>query len=274
MIRLIVNADDYGRTAEVSRGVRQAHLHGIVTSTTCMMNMSNIVQDIKLALEETPNLGMGVHLVLTAGKPLSSPEAVDTLIDPDERFLKYDGLLSSLGQLDIAQVQAEWHVQIEAFMAATGRQPTHLDSHHHSSYFSEPLMRAMLELAREYDCAIRLPRAFRADGRLDGLPEQVQEPIQDYAPRLLAEFNPRCPDAFYGSFYDDLATRDELLRILDKLPPGVSEIMCHPGYTDTGLIASSSYARQREGELEIITDPAIKEAIAQKGIELISFADV
>ncbi|MBM3143574.1 MAG: ChbG/HpnK family deacetylase [Chloroflexi bacterium] len=274
MIRLIVNADDYGRTAEVSRGVRQAHLQGIVTSTTCMMNMPTTTADIRIAMEETPDIGMGVHLVLTAGKPLSPPEAVDTLTDPQGWFPKYDRLLTRLEETDIAQVKIEWRAQIEAFIAASGRRPTHLDSHHHSSFFSEPLMRAMLELACEYNCAIRLPRAFRSDGGLDSLPEQVQGPIQDYAPRLLAEFEPRRPDAFFGSFYDDLATREELLRILDQLGEGISEMMCHPGYADPSLIASSYYSRQRESELHLLTNPSIKEMIAQKGIELISFAEI
>jgi predicted glycoside hydrolase/deacetylase ChbG (UPF0249 family) len=69
-LRLIVNADDYGRTPGVSRGIREAHRRGIVTSTTCMMNMPAVVDDIALALEETPRLGLGVHLVLTSGRPL------------------------------------------------------------------------------------------------------------------------------------------------------------------------------------------------------------
>jgi len=131
----------------------------------------------------------------------------------------------------------------------------------------------MLELACDYDCAIRQPRAFRPDGLPDGLPEQVQEPIQEYGPRLIAEFESRCPDVFYASFYDDLATRQELLRILDDLSMGTSEIMCHPGYASPELIASSYYSNQREIELQILTDPTVKEIVEQKGIELITFAE-
>ena len=64
-IRLIVNADDYGRSANVSRGIRDSYLNGILTSTTCMMNMPTVAEDIKIAQHETPDLGMGVHLVLS-----------------------------------------------------------------------------------------------------------------------------------------------------------------------------------------------------------------
>ncbi|HEX5941948.1 MAG TPA: ChbG/HpnK family deacetylase, partial [Anaerolineales bacterium] len=60
MKRLIVNSDDYGRTPEISRGIREAHLQGVVTSTTCMMNITTTAEDIALALRETPALGLGV----------------------------------------------------------------------------------------------------------------------------------------------------------------------------------------------------------------------
>ncbi len=67
MKRLIVNSDDYGRTPEISRGIRETHTRGVVTSTTCMLNIPTTAEDIDVALKETPTLGMGVHLVLTMG---------------------------------------------------------------------------------------------------------------------------------------------------------------------------------------------------------------
>ena len=73
MKRLIINSDDYGRTPEVSRGIREAHLHGVVTSTTCMMNIPTTAADIQVALREAPLLGLGVHLVLTADRPIGPP---------------------------------------------------------------------------------------------------------------------------------------------------------------------------------------------------------
>ena len=272
--RLIVNSDDYGRTAAVSQGVRNAHLFGIVTSTTCMMNMPTVVEDIRTALKETPRLGMGVHLVLTSGQPLLPAAQVPSLVAPDGSFLKLDQLLARLGQIDPAQVRAEWRTQIELFVATTGRAPTHLDSHHHSSYFTEPFFRTMLELAREYGAGIRLVIAQGDEDKLTGLPTEDLTPIQEYAPRLLREFKPKTPDIFHASFYDEMATKDELLRLISSLQTGTSEIMCHPGYADPILLAGSIYARQRESELAVLTDPAIRQAIQARGIELISFAQL
>ena len=88
MKRLIVNSDDYGRTPEISRGIREAHLQGVVTSTTCMMNIPTTAEDIAVALRETPALGLGVHLVLTMGKPISTPDTVASITNENGYFLK------------------------------------------------------------------------------------------------------------------------------------------------------------------------------------------
>jgi predicted glycoside hydrolase/deacetylase ChbG (UPF0249 family) len=80
-------------------------------------------------------------------------------------------------------------------------------------------------------------------------------------------------DAFYANFYDDIATPHELLRILGNLTGGKFEIMRHPDYTDPERSICPNNALRWESELLILTDPAIKESIDQRGIGLISFAD-
>jgi predicted glycoside hydrolase/deacetylase ChbG (UPF0249 family) len=271
--RLIINSDDYGRTPDISRGIRESHLHGVVTSTTCMMNIPTTPADIATALRETPNLGLGVHLVLTAERPLLSPEQLQTITNEDGSFLKLAMLVSRINQIDVNEVKAEWHAQIELFVKSVGRKPTHLDSHHHSSYFSPALFRAMLELAKEYDCAIRLPVVYGSDD-MAGLPAELIGPIKEYAPKLLNEFNPRRPNAFFASFYDDFATREEITKLFDQVQEGVCEIMCHPGYVEDAFAKESSYNKQRVTELEVLTDPSIKQAIQARAIELISFENL
>lgn len=266
MKRLIVNSDDYGRTPEISRGIRHAHLRGVVTSTTCMMNIPTTAADVESALNETPNLGMGVHLVLTMGAPISAPETVPSITDQEGRFFKYTPLVEQLPNLNLDEVKREWSAQIEAFIRAAGRKPTHLDSHHHSSYFSPALFRGMLELAREYDCAIRFPFSHDISPELRETAKAV--------PELVSEYHPRRPDRFEVSFYDEGATSETLLRLIDHLPEGSSEIMCHPGYVDDEFARESVYNFQRARELEILTDPSIKEAIESNGIKLITFAEL
>jgi len=265
MKQLIINSDDYGRTPEISRGIREAHLRGVVTSTTCMMNIPTTADDIRVALKEAPDLGLGVHLVLTMGGPLSAPESVPSIVDENENFFKYTPLIEHLPSLNMEEVKAEWRAQIERFIQAAGRKPTHLDSHHHSSYFSPGLFRGMLELAREYDCAIRFPFT------------QVSSELEETArlvPDLIREFNPRRPDVFFVDFYDETATREDLLNIINSVGEGTGEIMCHPGFVDEAFAKESVYNFQREQELRILTDPSIRQAIEAQDIKLITFADL
>jgi predicted glycoside hydrolase/deacetylase ChbG (UPF0249 family) len=266
MKQLIVNADDYGRSPEISRGIRDAHLHGIVTSTTCMMNIPTTADDIAIARQETPNLGMGVHLVLTMGKPILPREKVPTIVDDNGNNRKYDPFIENIPNLSMEEVKAEWRAQIEAFIQAAGKKPTHLDSHHHSSFFSAMLFRTMLELAQEYGCPIRYPLS---PANKD---EREFSETAKYAADLLQEFHPRRPDAFFVNFYDETATKEQLLNILNMVGEGTSEIMCHPGHVDEAFAKESVYNFQRERELQILTDPSIKHAIEEREIKLITFA--
>ena len=157
MKQLIINSDDYGRTTDISTGIRKAHLKGVVTSTTCMMNIPTTNHDVAVAVQETPKLGLGVHLVLTMGKPVLPKEAVPSIVDENGNHFKYDAFIANIPNLDLDEVKAEWRAQIERFIKAAGRKPDHIDSHHHSSYFTPELFRAMLEIAREYGCPVRNP---------------------------------------------------------------------------------------------------------------------
>ena len=268
MKRLIINSDDYGRTPEISRGIREAHLRGVVTSTTCMMNISTTADDIAIGLKKSPNLGMGVHLVLTMGRPISAPESVPSIVDENGDFFKYTPLLEHRSSLNIDEVKKEWRAQIEAYIQASGKKPTHLDSHHHSSYFSPALFRAMLELAKEYGCPIRYPLLPNNDDS-----REFSETTK-HASDLLKEFNPRRPDAFFVNFYDDAATKENLLSIINSVPEGTSEIMCHPGYVDDAFAKESVYNFQRERELKILTNPSVKETLDAQNIKLITFTDL
>lgn len=272
MKRLIINSDDYGRTPDISRGIREAHLNGVVSSTTCMMNIPTTAADVAVAVQETPQLGMGVHLVLTMGRPILPKEAVPSIVDANGNHFKYDPFIANIPNLSMAEVKAEWRAQIEAFIHAAGRKPDHLDSHHHSSYFTPELFRAMLEVAHEYGVPIRNPIAH-SDNPTAGMPA-VANPMGNHAPRLIKEFNVRTTGTIFVDFYDDGATYEVLYDIFKKLPEGTTELMCHPGYVDEAFAKESVYNFQRERELKILTDPAVKQALAERSIELITFSEL
>jgi predicted glycoside hydrolase/deacetylase ChbG (UPF0249 family) len=130
----------------------------------------------------------------------------------------------------------------------------------------------MLELAQAYGCAIRQITAQPRDN-LAGLPYEVVDDVKQFAPALMAEFKIPTTDTFYASFYDDQATRENLLTTLRQMNSGsLGELMCHPGYSDAALEASSTYNRQREVELAILKEQEIQETIKALDIELVTFA--
>jgi predicted glycoside hydrolase/deacetylase ChbG (UPF0249 family) len=268
---LIVNADDYGRTPGVSNGIREAHRRGIVTSASALMNMPWIREDLRIAERETPDLGLGVHLVLTCGTPLSSPDRLESITAGHECFPDLQGFLKILPGVDPGQAAAEWETQVRRFIELTGRNPDHLDSHHHVAYFTEALFAEFLDLARRYRCGIRIPFPTQS-GFNDGLPQEFSSAVRDFVPRLLRKNPLPKPDWFIGTFYDEQATHEQLLRIFDQLEPGVSELMCHPGFVDPPLLGGSAYGKPREREVEILTSDSVRRAIVRRGIQLVNYS--
>ena len=127
--KLIINADDFGMCEGNSLGILLAHEKGLVSSTTVMMNMPYALWALDKA-KAYPNLGIGVHLNLTAGKPLLPGKKSYT--DEEGNFLRPSAYEDEFPDGEPDEVYEEWKAQIEAFIAHTGHLPTHLDSHHGS----------------------------------------------------------------------------------------------------------------------------------------------
>jgi predicted glycoside hydrolase/deacetylase ChbG (UPF0249 family) len=273
---LIVNADDYGLTPGVSAGIRHAALQGIVTSTTAMMNMPDAAPELPKALAQCPSLGIGVHLTLTVGKPLLSPSKIPSLVDEQGNFFRREAFIKHLPLINAKEAHAEWTAQVEEFVRVTGLKPDHLDSHHHSSYYTPDLFENMLELAALYGCPIRYPYNDLSSSK-EFLPGKDAE--KDYATvqMLTEKYQPERPSHFSPDFYAETADREHLVSILEKLCQSESkcwEIMCHPAEVDEALRQISSYGDPRETELKVLTDPSIKVVLQKGQIRLISYLEV
>jgi chitin disaccharide deacetylase len=236
-----------------------------------MLNMPGVEAALCQAIQECPRLGLGVHLVLTTGAPVLPAPQVDSMITENGSFFQVDNLIHRLASLNLDEVRAEWRAQIEKFISVTGHAPDHLDSHHHISYLSPDLFEIMLELAQTYQCAIRFPTGEAAVDSLSGFSLESARERLDGNFRLVRQFQPCRPDYLHTSFYGENATRTVLFTLLEHLPAGTTEIMCHPGYADEGLVGASTYQAQREGELSILTDPELMEFMSKKDINLINF---
>jgi len=241
--RLIVNADDFGVTRGVSDGILAAHRHGIVTSTTALV--TSRIEPEHVARARDSALGIGLHVNLTLGRPLTSGAS---LVDESGRFVR--DARRAAARAEVAHVEAEVDAQVERFLNFVKRVPTHLDTHHHVGLLP-PVREVVLAVARRLGVPVRSQDATaRARARSAGL---------------------RTPDHFFGeSGPAAYWTSARTLSHLRTLPPGVSEFMTHPGWFDDDL-AFSRYARQREVELVGLGTPAARAAVGALGITLCHF---
>lgn len=147
---------------------------------------------------------------------------------------------------DEAAVEAECRAQLDRFRRLLGRDPTHLDSHQHT-HMSGPAAAVAARLAAELGVTLRARGSVRYEGGFYGQTGK-------------------------GEPWPDSIGVENLIRILTSVPPGWTELACHPGLGVRG--AESSYGRERERELEALCDPRVRGTIEAEGIQLRSFAQL
>lgn len=240
--QLIVNADDFGMSEGVTLGILKAHQDGIVSSTTVMMNMPYALFALQEA-KKFPNLGIGIHLVLTVGKPLIKGNKSFT--DENGYFIRPDQYPDHQPHGNHQELYQEWKAQIESFIQTTGRKPTHIDSHHHVHLLPQHIEVAK-KLAKEYD-----------------IPMRQRDQVLDHYQYVRMD----------DRFYKDRVTFDFFQEIID-VPDTTIELMCHPAYIDYRLYTMSSYHINRALELDLLTSDSIKNLLRRHHITLINYSDI
>lgn len=290
MKALIVNADDLGWTAGVNRGIAEAHRNGIVTSASLIANAAAFDDGVNVA-RALPAMGVGVHLNLSDGAPISAAKTVPTLIDergklsggPEQLLLKL-----ARRKLKVTEVEREWDAQIEKVRAA-GVSPTHLDGHKHV-HMLPGLFPVALKLAKKHSIAsIRISNeasSLRAalsgkTGRNAGV--LLKQGVQARGLKLLArdarkladKAGIEAADYFCGIAQTGVLTREGVLELLEVLPEGTTELMCHPGYVDEDLAQTPTRLQDsRASELAILTDTSVRKSVASHGIRLINYSQI
>lgn len=285
MRRLIVNADDFGLTAGVNRAIAEGNRFGVVTSATLMANAQASEAAIDLARAQ-PSLKTGCHVVLIDGVPLT--ENLPSLTNGSPRFrtsLKQFAIAAVRKQIAAEEIQREVEAQIRKIQSR-GITLTHVDSHKHTHMFPH-VLRPVLRAARACGiCAVRNPfepaRSWPA-GMVLGTPglwlrSAGVMAFQMFAPefrRALNEEGMVSTGGTVGIAVTGMLDQPKLLRILEALPDGTWELVCHPGYSDADLQAAGTRLTQsREIELSALTSAETKKALARHQIELISYADL
>lgn len=246
--KLIVNADDGNLTAGVTQAILDCHDTGILSSTTWMINLPHSARRVKEVLSRK-HLGVGVHLNLTLGNPITEPKKIPSLLSEDGKFRSVKLQLGNLPRS--REVHLEYRSQIERFRRLFGRLPTHLDTHH--QVHDHPFFLSVLaDIANDYQLPLRRSKLLLETSSYD-----FHFLTSDY---LWGDLNP-------SGYWQRL----KLENLLRDLPTGIHEIMCHPGRNDKDLQAVSSFTVGREEEMKLLADPALRVLLGKHSIELSHF---
>ena len=263
MIRLIVNADDFGWTRDVNDGIVYAHRSGILTAATMMAGGTEFEHAVKLA-RETPSLDIGCHLTLLqtasalTGRPL--PRDIPRLL----RAI-------ALREIDI---YSELSAQVRKMIAA-GILPTHLDAHKHT-HILPPVASAVARMVREFGIRwVRKPFDFGGLAGPAGWSTRLMQTQRGGLQRKLREAGAVTTDHFAGFALTGYLDEARLLELVGKLPEGTTELMCHPGFCREQLRASPTRLMEsREIELRALTSARVRSALDTRGVQLANYVEL
>jgi chitin disaccharide deacetylase len=217
-MRLIVNADDLGKSSRINEAIFRLVDAGVVTSATLMPN-GPAYEDGLSGLRARAFRAVGVHLNITEFKPLTGASGLTPLLDECGNLARSfrDALVTPA---ILRAVDEEWRAQIQTMIRA-GLTPSHLDSHHHVHTFPQfgPVVR---KLQSEFGIR-RIRRAKNI---------YLRQSVRTWAAlvwRNLSQFMlTRNSNSVTTDGFTDLRT----FLLLPSLPPGMQtiEIMVHPGH--------------------------------------------
>ena len=264
-IRLIVNADDFGFTRDVNAGIIEAHRNGIVTATTLMANGDAFDDALALA-RANPSLDIGCHVVLVQGQ---------SVLEPARRLPETTGqLIAALAKGEI-RLYDEIAAQIRRIMCA-GVRVTHLDTHKHT-HLLPPVLEAVTRAAKQFGIPwVRKPFDFEPEAGVSVARSAISVGVRALQPFFASRMKGlRTTDHFTGFQITGVLDSERLGRMLLRLRPGLTELMCHPGRLTSQLRAARTRLKEsREIELSALINPGIREIIEQRGIELVNYRPV
>jgi predicted glycoside hydrolase/deacetylase ChbG (UPF0249 family) len=283
---MIINADDFGLTHGINRAILKGHLEGIVTSATLMANGPALDQAVSLTASAA-GLGVGCHVTLLDGSSLLPRSQVSTLMEgPDStRFYRSAAAFAwrtITGRINPAQLELEAVAQIRRLQSA-GISVTHLDTHKHAHILPQVLQPLLLAAKA---CGIRKIRNPFEPLRLAGLLQHPRRWKRWLEFRVLQTLSTTFLETVKNA---GMVTTDgtigivatgtldvELLRsLIENLPAGTWELVCHPGYNDSELQRQRTrLLKSREQELEILTAPPTRELLQRNQVELISYREL
>jgi chitin disaccharide deacetylase len=269
--RLIVNADDFGRSHSINEAVIRAHRDGILTTASLMVNEPACAEAVALA-KQHPRLGVGLHLSLVCGRSALSPREIPRLVDQRGQFA-IDPVAAGMKYFFQRKLRSELEREISAQFAtfqSTGLKLDHVNGHLH--FHLHPIVLSIL-LGQASTWGIthmRLTRdPFWLNARLArgawlyrASHAGIYLVLSARARRGLVAQKIRFTEAVFGLLQNAGVTEDYVMSLLPRLPSGDSELYSHPSLDEF------------KNEFDALISPAVREAVGEHDIELIRYQDL
>jgi hypothetical protein len=252
---IIINADDFGLSNGVCESILELFDAKAITSTSLMVAATKATTTIKNWKGERL-LGLaGVHLTLTAGKPLAPTTEIPSLVDPISGNFKDP----RIGPPPIPkQVETEWRLQISTAIDLLGGLPTHLDSHHGVHRIPE-----LFEIYRRLADELGIPMRGATSGTIRNVIKK------DHLKATVAIVND-----WTGRFLDATNLKDQIESVSENNPKEiVMELVSHPGHNDSCLESVSSLSAARENDHAVLLNLAKQNWWTNAGYKLITYKD-
>jgi hopanoid biosynthesis associated protein HpnK len=279
--RIIINADDFGLCEGVNKAVAEAHSDGILTSATIMANMPAAGEAVEIA-KQIPTLGVGVHLNLTEGLPVSKDDGIRCLLNGDGRFASSPiklSLLSLAGHKVREAVRTELAAQIQ-WIIDRGLKPTHLDSHKHI-HSSPALFSIICQLARRFGIpAIRWSFEPKELSRIPWPLTGEDGRARARNVRIMARINRLQNsdflrnDAVLGIAHTGKIDVNFFKAVALYNSAATAEVMTHPGYEDGLDPDKTRLLHQRKIELDALCSEKARQYFEDAGIKLVHYGQL
>jgi hopanoid biosynthesis associated protein HpnK len=269
--RLIVNADDFGRSKSINDAVIQAHCDGILTTASLMVNEPACDEAVALA-RENPKLGVGLHLTFVLGHAALGADRIPGLVNGDRAFTN-NPAAAGFRYFFLPALRTQLHAEIRAQFQkfrATGLPLDHVNGHLHM-HLHPTIFRILMANASELGIErLRLTfDPFRLNLRLASghfayraLHAAIFHPLSSRARPELQRRNIRHTRAVFGLLQNARVDEAYISKLLPELPAGDSELYSHPSLDEF------------RNEFDALISPRIREQVAKLGIKLIRYQDL
>lgn len=296
-MKLILHSDDFGLHKEIDRGILDAAKKGILTSTSLLAN-GPVAEDAMEEAKSYPRLGVGVHLNIVRGRPLSDPSEIPSLVDRNGLFFNSTEKLllrSLLGRLSPDEIYNEYRLQTLKLIKK-GITPTHFDGEKHTHLLLPEAVNAVKKLMKEFAISkVRTINESPINRRLISsgislkgrLRQKLKLMFVEYRTRkakgLLKDF--KSPDFFFGVLVGGRlqypGSIEMALGLLELDLKGTLEWMFHIGYpADLGApeykknFGTFFLSKTREEELKLLFSKEFVDKLKHNRHQLISYREL